>query len=100
MAKDKNAHKEEAELELPPPEEDDIPEVELDKSIKDGEEPGMEEGEKVLAEKAEEEEEEKKEGEPEALQVAVVKETYDKHNWDSKVARFLAYVVDGGILCS
>lgn len=51
-------------------------------------------------ERQEEEEEPKDEEEGEAVQVAVVKETYDIHNWNSKVARFLAYVVDGGILCS
>jgi hypothetical protein len=56
MLNDKQALKEEAELEQPAPEEEEIPEVEHDKSIQGGEEPEMEEGEKVLTEKAEEEE--------------------------------------------
>ena len=63
------------------------------------------EGDQEPEEKPQEQEEEQKEeqegdGEGEAVQVAVVKETYEIHNWQSKVARFLAYVVDGGILCS
>jgi len=63
----------------------------------------MMEGEEAEADKPEEEPEEGKEEqeeEGEAVQVAVVKETYEIQNWQSKVARFLAYVVDGGILCS
>ena len=57
-----------------------------------------EEAKDEVKEEMEEAKDEEEEGE--AVQVAIVKETYEIQNWQSKVARFLAYIVDGGILCS
>ena len=70
---------------------DDIKEVPKDKSLGSDDEHNLsgEEGNK-------EDEEEKKE---EVLEVEK-KPNQISYKWTSKVARYLAYAVDGGILCS